>query len=449
MLKMKIRRASFKKNIGLIVQFCILGLFVLGLTNGNVTIINISSMISILYFVFFDFENCIYFLLSLTIFENSFTFFDIRSTLFLTLIFSARVLWKKSMKLSSGLICSSVILVAIEVLRNISNVSIGMVFNNVNLIILFIVLAAYGGNIEFSIRKAILSFGMSILLSVIFVIDYYGGLRVYLNTFISAGNSLRFGGEVGKEIGGAMAIPIYALLQISMTICYLIKEQYISIFEKVIESILVAICMIYGALTISRSFYLGIIIFIILLTLFLRKNILGKTLTILLVSIAIIYVIYQIKPEVFNSVIEGLFDRIGRDDTRTGNRILIWKSAFECLQNSALGILFGYGGHYTSAEFLINNYSWLQAGLHNLYLDVIMSWGIIGITAIIYVSYIMWKKIKENKKIELFTYIPLLVLLYFSATALRVTSLKPYVYFYITIYFAMKLSEERKELHDT
>lgn len=443
MLRLRLGNCVSKKNIGLITQFCILFILVIGLINKSQSLINVCSLLSIAYFFVFSVENCTYFLFSITIFENAFTLFNIRSILFLALIYSARIIKRKSLKMPSGLVGTLFLLCSIEFLRNIVNVSLGMVLNNLSLILLFVVLSAYGNKLKLDISKIILSFGFSVVLSMYFVIDYYGGLGVYLNSFMSAGYAMRFGGEVGEQIGGAMAIPIYALLQISMTICYLIEKKDIPIVEKIVECVLMAICMVYGALTISRSFYMGLVIIAFLVAIFQRKNTLGKTLFVLLAITVAISLVYRIKPDILNSMFERLFDRISNDSTGTGSRTLIWASAFECLSRSWLGILFGYGGHYTSADFLTHDYTWLQAGLHNFYLDVLMSWGVVGIFAVIYIGVKMWKKLKSYKNSELFMYIPTLVLFYFAMTALRTTSLKPYIYLYIVLYFATNLTDER------
>ena len=168
---------------GFTVQIGIFALFTLGLINNNDNIINLCSLLSIVFFALFNVEDCIYFLFSVTIFENAFTLFGVKSIMFLIFILSVRILLRFSFKLPQKLIFPMIILISIEVLRNILNASMGMILNNVSLIFLFVMLAATGNKIKLNIRKIILSFGLSISLSMIFVISYYGGLRTYLNAF--------------------------------------------------------------------------------------------------------------------------------------------------------------------------------------------------------------------------------------------------------------------------
>ena len=132
----------------------------------------------------------------------------------------------------------------------------------------------------------------------------------------------------------------------------------------------------------------------------------------------------------FAQTLNNLFSRIDAGGG-TGERADIWLSCFDYLLENPVGFLFGFGSN--GYPIIGEKYGLLfSAGSHNLYIDILMSWGIIGCMCVLIILHQLRPREGFSVAIQknMIAFLPLLVLLFFCLTAMRSNSMKTVIYFF-------------------
>ncbi len=207
----------------------------------------------------------------------------------------------------------------------------------------------------------------------------------------------RLGAEF-SQFGGSMGIPLNALILICCSyLKYFRYERNYKMFWM-----LFTLSFIVGLLTISRVFILGLCFFIICLIIDIKEN--KRSFFLFFFLILFFFSLITIFFSQFNYLLTR-----GETDISTG-RFDIYASILTFLFSNVSDLLFGTATGY--ATFLSAEYPILKMSAHNLFLELIMQFGLVGFLCIVYIvtNGTSLKKIpKEYFRTSFTEYIPLIV----------------------------------------
>lgn len=404
-----------------------------------------SSLVSIIIAMYFLFSSPVehfYFLIGFAPFEHIAKVGDISFYFVFLLISSIKLILlniKEGYKIIG--VIALIMLVSLEILGDLQRSSIGTIIINLCTIIYFAVFVMKIDSNRFNADRILKNFYFSYFTVIIYVITGYGSLGTFLNMATTENLIVRFGREEGITVGGAMGIPMYSALLISMSIGYYHNIKNRRLLQKTILLLGSVSAFAVGLLTVSRSFLLcmiaGSVVLIFSLTDKKRKQ--AIKLFIAITSLGI--VIYLKYADTINILLNKFIYR-AKSDVGLGSRGDIWLSCLDYLLEHPLGLLYGYG--INSYNKIGENLNLLfSAKAHNLYLDVIMSLGTLGFMCLCILVYIYIKRISEKGiKVRIISTMPLVVLISFGLTALDLSNLKTWIYILMTILFAYKASRD-------
>lgn len=331
----------------------------------------------------------------------------------------------------------------LELSHDFFNVKIGEFAFLISFILYFLIFTVYYKFQGYSSKRAKLILISSLLIAIICTIIISGGDLVnYVN---SADLTYRFG-EKARSLGGAMGIPIYCLVIISLLFVQLIAERHLFI-EKLFFIGIIIFSTFIGFVTISRVFLLGLVavLLCLLLSLFLKKKskILGSVIIVLLLGIILILQ----DPTFINSFISKITNR-SAIDISTG-RFEIYLSCYDYLKNNYFALFFGEGA-LNYVQIGVQNGYLFSMSAHNLYLDGLMSWGILGFG--IFISFI-FKYARRCKtffqtQATVLTFMPLFVLLICNFTAGSFNDYSIYIFLLVLIIETYASGEKKKESNE-
>lgn len=252
-------------------------------------------------------------------------------------------------------------------------------------------------------------------------------LTYYLQT-INA--QARFG-EDARSLGGAMDLPIYCSVALAVILCTFISKRHVGFFQKILYISLMCLCIVFGSLTVSRSFILAIVIIVIWTYISLIKDNKhrNKIIPITLLALIVAFVL------VWNSkeAILNILNKYSQRDFFASSRSNIYSDCFDYLFTHPLNLFFGtgaFGYHYYG---IVNNLSFRMFA-HNLILDAIMSWGIIGTIAMFSMLCSYYSALKrEYGKPEMICFLPLVAWGAIMMTGGTFNYVEPYLYLLILI----------------
>lgn len=221
-----------------------------------------------------------------------------------------------------------------------------------------------------------------------------------------SGSMVRFGYDL-RILGGAMGAPIYSLMAISILVVALASKKT-TLIQKVLMIVIIAGLVVIGISTISRVFLLGAgTLIIVAIAVALRKyvSISYRILIVCLLALMLYVGIYTAIPV---SLLEHYAFRV-RDSGFLSGRLDIFLSIFEYMSQNPDAILVGRGLTYSQIG-LMDGWAF-QALAHNLYLDGLMSWGLVGLTFLAIVFLRFLKRCKAQGQVTLVTALPAIVLL--------------------------------------
>lgn len=419
------------------------------LIDDNVTLMTLSVILTTGYCLFAEAEDVFYALCGMTMFENVFKISGDTAWFVPLLIFAFKILLKEKFRFDFKSLVSLFLLFALELLMDFSNGSMGQLLVNLATIIFVFIAFQKINTLRLNAFNIVLSLFIAFLAIIYYLLTMYGGIGSFVSSFMSSSYAYRFGHSYGETVGGAMAIPLYTTMIISCGLTCYLKVDNLSFFHKVIILFAVLISIVFGALTISRSFYLGLIVTIIAILIFKSSN--NKKhikRTILFLIIVLIAFLLLTESDVINKVFSNLQSRLDagmeKDSYGRGD---IWISCINYLLDHPLRLIFGMGAtNYTVIGAKIGEY--FAAGAHNLFIDFLMSWGLVGTVIIIaFLTRIMDRLKNNSSQFSSQSLIPLITYVCFAMTALRSCSLKTWVFLLIAYVFINADLYRKKEIN--
>lgn len=415
--------------------------------NSN-SLLTVAVLISLIYVVVAKLENLFPFICGISMFETVFKIQEIRVWFLLLLIFSVKAFFKNEMKVKTFAFFSCLIVVCLEFMGDLHTTSIGQLIVNISCIVF--VFSAFSNASTWKIKAFDILFSISCaFLGVItYVLVMEGGVTKYITAFMEASHVYRFGSDYGDTVGGAMAIPLYASQIVAVAISFLLLDKNKGLLHKVFAMAIVPIALLVGAMTISRSFYLCILISLVLFVLLRNQSKTAGKVVIPLVIVCFIVAMFYLETDIANKVFDNLQIRLDAGmEEGTAGRMDIWRSCLSYLYHNPWQLLFGSGTtNYPQIGEELGTY--FSAGAHNFVIDLLMSWGLVGTVLVVAtVVMAMMNIIKRIKNIHHHSWVPFFCFFAFSMTALRSNSMKAWVFMLMTYVIAIGLNTE--ENYDT
>ena len=400
MIKIKIKK-EFGLDVIIILIFVVLGSYAI---NGRLTAMQPLAVIFLLIFLLGgNYKDNFGLLVMLIPFNNTLILMGVSIRGIFYFIAAIKIIAFTKKKAVGILLCPMYILLVIEAINDFYYADAFSMFNNVSAILYFSVFILYKIYSEIDIYKLCNKFIISCLIALTYSLIAGGGIQAYNNTI----DYYRFGQE-STSLGGAMGIPIYTGLIIAIALERIYKQygnQWINI-------LLVSFCLLLGIMTVSRNFLLilGVIILFVVI-----ENLQLKTLKVLgiqLLGIGAIFILYFKFQDLILNLIMKFTVRIGGGESA---RLEIYKECINYLLSNIKALLIGEGSIGYTIIGQQNGYGF-SAMAHNIYLDALMSWGIIGFSCLFIIVLYMIRNnfmIKQVKK-NIFLLLPASI--YFVAT---------------------------------
>lgn len=241
-------------------------------------------------------------------------------------------------------------------------------------------------------------------------------INIYLHDY-SLGNYFteikRFGfmpNKIEDEVSGILINPNtigkYAALIISG---YLILFSYKKIRLNIFNLIMLFYTMLIGFLTLSRAFLLVtiIILFIYIIINFNEKNKVTNILLLLSIFIGSLIIFMN------SNLRQAIYSRVFETDDISGSRFIIYNQYIGVIREHTNVFLVGTGMQDYLLKFTKYNDQIYQAS-HNIFLEIISIWGILGLTVIIIFAIFLIlesniKKVQSRTK-KLLILLPLLTI---------------------------------------
>lgn len=421
-------------HIGLFASLLFLGLS----DNTSFSFLAIPAFVILLgFFVCLDEVKQFYILVALIPFYDNLRIASIGIGFLLLLISSIKIIKKYgSTKVTALSVCALVFVLLNQFFNDFFTVTIGTFVNDIFKLLYFCVFLLFFP-IERINRNYIISiFLISLILVQIVIIYHFGGNLAV----IALDEEMVRLGEISDDghrnsLGGAMGFPIYTILIITTLLYKVFNRGKYSFAYLVI--ILTEIIVTF--FTVSKVYILGLAIVCMLLFVYLLNNlkVLLKFIPVF-VLLFLAFAYYEAKYSYIEEMIVSKYtNRIsGSDDVSTG-RFDIYKSCLEYLSSDITSLLSGDGikgylavGSSIGAKF--------EMSAHNLYLDGIMSFGVLGFLSLFY---LYWKCINRIcrshsvAKTNILLLMPIIAYLVMVNTGGSFSSFKTYIYIlYLSIY---------------
>jgi len=436
-------KSSFFKN--LLIQI------VLFVMLGNASIFENNSLLlivvclSTIYCLFTSAENLFSFVVGISIFDYAFNINGMNATVIPTGILLIKLLIRNKFVLfkDSGCAICMVTILFCELVGDFSYHSVGEVFLTIVNVALFLYLITNLELLKVDVYKILIFFASVCLVAIYCMLLMYGNIGEFFNLLFTSSSLYRFGIGDANVMGGAMSLPLYALLLLSVSLSYVLTNKNFGAKKGILIIFLNAVCIFFAFLTISRSLYLGlgaILLAIILGNKKYNKSMLFKLFIILVIALVIAFIFYG---DVIIKSISLLFNRIS-SEANEGSRVDIWGNCLSYLVKHPVALLIGCGScSYPTLD------EGLRAGTHNLFMDILMSWGVLGLASFFVLMKYALNKIKIScNRIESMSYIPLYAICAFGLTALRSNSLKTWSFLLVAMLIIQSLSIKKEARRD-
>lgn len=351
-------------------------LLVLILLGINVSFFSVVAFtLALAYIIFSDNENgvcCMFFLLP---FANVFKLNPTGSSFFtyMTIVLALKLIVKKQ-KIEKRFLILWILLFAIQVVG--CNLNWGTLIKQASVLLLIYGYFHCCKNIT---KRLVLNLGVGVLIScfVANMTGVFSNLHAYLRVIRAY--------EISFDTYRFTALysdPNY----LSKTLIVLCISLFVLIQQKAIGSkyyVLIALLIGFGFQTISKSFFLMLIVMTILFfAISIRTGRWGTSLAIALFC-AIVVLFMHGRISVFDSFLERI---TSTNDVTTG-RVEIWKDYISAIFSSPINLLFGFGIGSTPKYMA-----------HNTYLELLYTYGIFGsLTFIAGLKYASGNKIRRGE----------------------------------------------------
>lgn len=410
----------------------------------NSPLMTVTVAVSVGYCIFAPLESIFCFLCGLAMYESVFSISGNNAWFVILLIFVFKMSIKNNMRFKRIPLVACMIVIYIEFVFDYFNGSLGEVI--VTLAVIAFVFSAFTNLDKLNIRlfDVILSLSTAFLGIVYYIITMYGGLTSFLTKFMSLSYAYRFGHDFGNTTGGAMAIPLYADMIITCCMAYFLNVSHQSKAQTIYSVAVSFFALFIGAVTISRSFYLCLLVSLVFFVLFKNNTKTKNKYAIIAFIIILAVVLVYTQQSMIDKIIENLNSRMDAGvEEGEGGRTDIWLSCINYLLTHPIRAFTGFG----AANYKVIGVTQgelFSAGSHNLLLDLLMSWGIIGTIVVLTLCISeLHNSIKIAKgRVKMQAFLPLITYIFFSMTALRCSSLKTWMFLLVACLFVSKINRE-------
>lgn len=330
------------------------------------------------------------------------------------------------------LLYSMYILLGIEAINDFYYTDVFSMFNNISAMLYFSVFIIFKIYKEIDMYKVCNKFIISCLVALTYSLIAGGGIQAYNNAI----DYYRFGQEA-TSLGGAMGIPIYTGLIIAIAL----ERIYNQYGNQLINIFLMSFGLLLGIMTVSRIFLLilsVIVLFIVIENLQLKSI---KVLGIQLLGIVAIFILYFKFQDLILNLIMKFTVRIGGGESA---RVEIYTDCINYLLFNIKALLIGEGSIGYPIIGQQNGYGF-GAMAHNIYLDALMSWGIVGFSCLFIIVLYMIRNnfmIKQVKK-NIFVILPASIYFVATLTEGSFNYANTYIYIlFVLCYMRLSISKE-------
>ena len=431
-----------KENMHLLIQVLLYILLAISSLSGMNMFNTLTTVLIILYFLLSAPHEHFYFLIGFVPFEQVLRFNNVSAYFILLLISVIKLIYKNKYKKYniSGILCL-IYFISIEIFHEVGNISYGELLIVLSTILYFCFFVFLSDDKFYNTTRIVQNFCISFIIIMLHSLYTYGSVNALIQMISTSEEIVRFGNE-DTSIGGAMGIPLYSAIVISLLISYYIIKPNLNLLVKLIIVFFCGISVLFGILTISRSFLLMMAVWLVFVVFSIFNKQRKRVFIVLILLVLIGIYVYNTNSDSINSIIGNYLYRANKD-SGFGIRGKIWGSCFKYMNENSLGYIFGYG---------INNYVLIgyrkvllfSALAHNLYIDIIMSIGITGFICLIVQVNQLIKKVKMlfNTKITIMAFAPLFVFLAFGFTALSLSNIKTWIYVLMLVIYAYAVQND-------
>lgn len=247
---------------------------------------------------------------------------------------------------------------------------------------------------SWNLKKIMIIFVISSTIACFGNLIFGGGLSAYYNDI----SWYRFGQESSDTLlPGAMEIPLFSCISIYMITMFFLFGFADKIWKKVLWIFILGIQIMFGILTVSRVFVVGLLIIGILLFVWMVVSGKGLRIARFIPTILIVLVFFYLKERtLIESLINKMLFRFSTSSTRaTNGRSFIWSEVLNYLFSHPKALILGEGIEYYSILGKNKGYTF-SAFAHNFYLDIVMGVGIIGFICFTVLFYRLIRRHKKN-----------------------------------------------------
>lgn len=260
----------------------------------------------------------------------------------------------------------------------------------------------YRSNITFPTAKRYFSYGF-------FLSSALGIFKNYTRIVFILDQDFVSGTDVARFSGLSADANFYTVLAV-LEICLLLYKKNHS---KLNDFCLLAAC-IFGCMTFSKSFYLCLLVIIVLGIIFsdLKAK---KSILLFIVFTFVLYIIFRNQINGYLNIIINRFTSANDFNSLTTGRSDLWKKYWTAYINNLDTIIYGYGANAT-----------LGKAAHNTYIQMFYEYGLIGfLFDIIVLLYELIRIIKRHPQKNTLAYVPLMsiIVLLFNLSAYAFYSL--------------------------
>lgn len=336
----------------------------------------------------------------------------------------------------NGIILVSI--VALLLIEIINDIVIGKLVESLSIILFMIYFSFFILTVDvknYDHMRALKYFVTGLMIALIVIL-----ITNPLHQMMDITRVIRLGDGI-RLLGGAMGVPIYSLLVVSLLSTYLITHRPRKYISLLLYSC-VGFSFLIGFLSISRSYILGLLIIAIGFAFSLLAKHGRRVFIFLGIGIVFIRTFLYMNP----NLVGNLFYRYSLRKSVSSLddiRIDIYRSIFEYMCNNPKPLFFGLGArNYTeigeSGGYLFSMMA------HNLYLDALISWGIIGTLFLINITFYLVKKCRRTGgKVSILSLTPAFMMAALYMTEGTFNYFNVYIYIIFLIFNSFYLSFEK------
>jgi len=404
------------------------------------------------YGLFAPTEEFLHLILGLSIFDGVFVFVRFNAIAIMMVILLMKLMYKNHAMIATKreYLVAALIVLCLELATDMmSRNSIGEILMLVVYLLFFWYVLFNIKNLKLDAFWLIASFATAYTAAILYVFNHaYGGIMAYIVNFMTSAAVIRFANTESVAVGGAMGMPIYSLLLMSMAMVLLVSSKKMSRVRRLILICIVVFSIIFGLLTVSRSFVLGAGVFWMLFLLSEKPKSTKYILPLVLIAGVAFVAAF---PELTARIYENFFTRVSGDVGGGSGRLVVWGQCLVYLVTHPFSFLFGCGAlGYVNVQTggAGTNIIDISAGAHNLVVDMIMSWGFVGTFFMCLIIVWMLIEIRQYFKAKkLIYYLPMLTYLTFAMTALRTSGVRTWIFMLMVMLIIAAYAKEK--MHDT